>query len=174
MADQVDVVVGVLSRAHGIKGEVNIELRTDEPGRRFQRGARFVVAEQGRTLTIESVRWAGERLLVRFEELPDRTAVEAARGWVLTAKVDADELPEDDDEFYDRQLVGLRALNSRGQQVGVVTEVIHLPAQDLLAIDVAGVERLVPFVEALVPHVDLAGGTLTVADVEGLLSESDD
>ena len=171
----VDVTVGVLGRAHGIKGEVAIGLRTDEPERRFVVGAQvFVVSSDKsapKSLTVASAKWAGEKFLVRFAELPGRTEVEAARGWELEARVPADELPEDEEEFYDRQLIGLSVLDHEGKEVGKVREIIHLPFQDLLAIDTEERERLVPFVEELVPVVDLLKAYLQLADVPGLIDE---
>ena len=93
-----------------------------------------------------------------FAEIPDRNAAEAARGIVLSADVDAAETPEDPDEFYDHQLIGLAAYDERGSHLGEVTSVVHGGAQDLLAIRTPdGRDTLVPFVKALVPEVDLPG-----------------
>ena len=169
----IDVIVGVLGRAHGIKGEATIDIRTDEPERRFTVGARVFVDGRREVLTVASARWANNKLLVKFAELADRTAVEGARGWVLMARVPVDETPDDEGEYYDRQLIGLQALVD-GEFVGEVTDVIHLPAQDLLAIDTDQGERLVPFVQALVPEIDLDAGTLTLASIDGLLEDVDD
>ena len=119
------------------------------------------------------MRYHDGRLLVRFAGLVDRTAVEAVRGIRLVADVDPGERPVEPAEFYDRQLVGLRVQTPDGTAVGVVTSVLHPPAQDLLEIKTGNQIRLVPFVAALVPEVDLAGGVLTVANVAGLLSEED-
>ena len=171
MNSTVSVTVGLLGRAHGIKGEAAIDLRTDEPERRFAVGAQVFV--DSRALTITSARWAGEKFLVRFTELPTRTDVENARGWELVALVPADESPEEDDEFYDRQLVGLAVHDHSGIKVGVVREVIHLPYQDLLAVTCDDAERLVPFVEELVPVIDVSAGFLQLADVPGLIDEVD-
>ncbi|MEL4357138.1 MULTISPECIES: ribosome maturation factor RimM [unclassified Luteococcus] len=171
MAEQVEVVVGSIGRAHGIRGDVAVDLRTDEPERRFAPGSVLRVEGTRRTLTVETARWHSGRLLVHFAELPDRTAVEQARGQVLVTDIDADELPSDEDEYYDRQLVGLMALAADGSQVGRVSQVVHLPAQDLLAIATERGERLVPFVSELVPGVDLAAGTVQLADVPGLLDD---
>ncbi|WP_203566746.1 ribosome maturation factor RimM [Aestuariimicrobium ganziense] len=174
MADQVEVVVGALSRAHGIRGDVAVDVRTDEPERRFADGALLRIENSARTLTVAGSRWHSGRLLVRFAELADRTAVEALRGAVLVVDVPADEVPDDPEEFYDRQLVGLQAVQG-GRVVGTITSVVHLPSQDLLAIDVDGTERLVPFVTALVPTVDLAAGQVHLADdVAGLLDDVDE
>lgn len=168
------VVVGRIGRAHGIKGEVSVEPRTDEPERRFAVGsvlrgrtADGVVTSQ--TFTVAALRWHQGRLLIRFDGLADRTAAEAARGVWLEVGTDPAEAPEDPEEFYDHQLVGLRVEDQTGRTAGTVTSVIHGAAQDLLAIDADGREVLVPFVTALVPVVDVAGGRVVVADRPGLL-----
>ena len=169
-----EVIVGRIGRAHGIRGELTVEPRTDEPDRRFLDG--MVLREEAgtRALTVEGVRWHSGRLLVRFEEVPDRPAAEALRGVVLVAQVPEDESPVGEDEFWDRDLVGLTVLTAAGQVGGEVRRVQHGP-QDLLVIRTPeGEERLVPFVEALVPAVDLDARTLTLADVGGLLSDEDD
>lgn len=171
MNQTVEVVVGQVGRAHGIRGDVAIDLHTDEPERRFAPGSVLRVEGSRRTLTVESARWHSSRLLVHFVELPDRTAVEKARGTVLVVDVDPAELPEDEDEFYDRQLIGLRVVSAAGDELGEVTDVVHLPAQDLLAVSTATGERLVPFVEQIVTDVDLAAGTCTLADVRGLMDD---
>ncbi|QGF24907.1 ribosome maturation factor RimM [Raineyella fluvialis] len=174
MSETTTVVVGRIGKPHGIRGEVTLELRTDEPERRFAPGERLVVEGSGRSLTVTGHHWHQGRLLVKFEELADRTAAETARGWILTAQVDATALPEEDDSYYDRQLIGLRVLTADGAEAGTVAFVVHLPAQDVLEITTPGGTRLVPFVSALVPTVDLAAGTVTLADVPGLLEDVDD
>jgi 16S rRNA processing protein RimM len=170
----VEVVVGVVGRPHGLHGEVTVELRTDEPDRRFAPGQELRVEGSSRPLTVASMRHHDGRLLVRFAGLADRTAVEAVRGVRLVADVDPAERPVEPTEFYDRQLVGLRAQTPDGAVVGVVISVLHPPGQDLLEIRTANQIRLVPFVAALVPEVDLDGGVLTVADLAGLLSEDEE
>lgn len=171
------VVVGRIGRAHGIKGEVSVEPRTDEPERRFAVGSTLSATREraaggdSPSLTVAGTRWHQGRLLVRFEEIRDRNEAEAARGTVLEVPLDPDESPEDPEEFYDHQLVGLEARRTDGSAIGRVTSIVHGPGQDLLAIDHAGREVLVPFVAALVPDVDVTGGHLTVADVPGLLED---
>lgn len=171
MERTVEVVVGTIGKPHGLKGEVAIDLRTDEPERRFHDGAALFDEQSRRPLTVASSRWVGGRLLVSFVELADRSAVEQARGTVLATQIGADEVPEGNDEYYDRQLVGLRVLTMDGTQVGVVNEVAHLPAQDLLTVRTESGDKLVPLVQALVPIIDLAGGFVQVADVPGLLDD---
>jgi len=176
--DRLEVVVGIVGRAHGLRGDVAVELRTDEPEVRFASGSVLGVEGSSSTLTVAAMRdGAAGRLVVRFEQASDRTAAEALRGRVLTATVEAHERPAGDDpeEYYDRQLRGLRVLDADGHEVGVVAGVIHLPSQDMLAVMTDGGERLVPFVADLVPHVDLAAGTAQLAEAAGgLLIDVDD
>ena len=172
MTDLVEVLVGIVGRAHGIRGDVVIDVRTDEPGRRFQLGAVLRFAS-GAQLVLERIRWHRGRLLVAFQGYPDRTAVEALRGERLFVDVPADETPSEPEEYFDRQLLGLRALGADGRQVGEIVDVLHLPAQDCLAVETSSGRRLVPFVSALVTRVDLAAGEVQFADVCGLLEESE-
>jgi 16S rRNA processing protein RimM len=176
-----EVVVGRTGRPHGIRGEVTVEPRTDEPDRRFAVGTVLrTETPSGATphgdrrptaLTVDAVRRHQGRLLVRFAELADRDAAEAARGLVLLADVAVDETPQDPEEFYDHQLVGLDVATEEGEPVGRVDSVVHGAAQDLLVIAAPdGREVLVPFVSALVPQVDLAAGRLVVADRPGLIT----
>jgi 16S rRNA processing protein RimM len=177
-----EVVVGRVGKPHGIRGEVTVELRTDEPERRFAAGRSLIVrrpsagpAPAYQRLTVEATRWHQDRLLVRFAELSDRTAAEGARGLVLATVVDVAETPEDPEEFYDHQLVGLQVVTTDGDDVGVVAEVLHSGAQDLLVVRREGRDdALVPFVSALVPEVDLAARVLKVADRPGLLEPLED
>jgi 16S rRNA processing protein RimM len=160
------VVIGRIGRAHGIRGELNVDIRTDEPDRRFAPGSSVVCGP--RRLTVASARHHGGRLVVAFEEIPDRNAAEALHGMVLEAVIDPDDTPAEPDEFYDHQLVGLE-VRSGDRVVGTVTGLVHLPYQDTLTVDIDGREVFVPFVTELVPVVDVSGGYVTVADVEGLL-----
>ena len=178
MAHPETIVVGRIGKPHGIKGEVSVEPRTDEPDRRFADGNRLKTenkrpgAPGPSHLTVLGSRWHSGRLLVRFAEIGDRNAAEEARGTMLLIPFDPDEHPEDPDEYYDHQLVGLAVVTTDGREVGVLKEVVHGSAQDLLVISApTGADVLVPFVSALVPEVDVAGGRLLVADRPGLLSD---
>ena len=165
------LVIGRVGRAHGIQGQVGVEIHTDDPDGRFAIGKIIATdpPERG-PLTVVGSRWHSGRLLVRFSGADDRTAAEALRGTVLVVDVDEAERATEPDEYFDHHLVGLRALTPAGVEVGTVAEVLHLPAQDVLAIvRVDGVEVLVPFVAELVPVVDLDAGTLIVEPRPGLL-----
>ncbi|MET0839936.1 MAG: ribosome maturation factor RimM [Marmoricola sp.] len=163
------VVVGRIGPAHGLKGEVFVEPRTDEPERRFAPGS--VLGTEGGSLTVAGARTHSGRLVVRFVEVADRTAAEAARGTELTVLVDVDERPEDPEEFYDHQLVGLRVETTAGEAVGELERVEHNAAQDLLVIRTPERQVLFPFVSALVPEVDVPGGRIVIDDRPGLLGE---
>ena len=176
-----EVVVGRIGRAHGLKGEVSVELRTDEPARRFLDGVVLATeAPQGGTphgpgrpasLTVLATRWHQSRLLVTFEQVTGRNQADAVRGLLLVTTIDKDEAPQDPDEFYDHQLVGLQVVTTEGAAVGEVAEVVHGSAQDLLRITAAdGREILVPFVTQLVPTVDVPNKRIVVQDRPGLLT----
>jgi 16S rRNA processing protein RimM len=167
----VDVVIGRIGRAHGVRGEVAVDVRTDDPEERFAVGTRVDTDPPAvGPLTVASSRPHSGRLLVRFEEVADRTAAEGLRGELLVAAVPETARPPDPDEFYDHQLVGLRVLDAAGVAVGRVTDVVHNPAHELLVVRRDdGAQALVPFVGELVPGVDLERGCLTVADRPGLL-----
>jgi 16S rRNA processing protein RimM len=162
------VVIGRIGRPHGIRGDVMVEPRTDEPEIRFAPGA-AVEDEQGRTLIVESSGLHSGRLRVKFLGIDDRDGAEGLRGRILHIERADDARPDDPDEFYDTELIGMRAILLEGSEVGVVRDVLHLPGQDLLAIDHDGREVLVPFVADFVPSVNLAARVITLTPPPGLL-----
>ena len=155
--------VGRIGRAHGILGEATIEVRTDEPERRFAIGA--VVSTDNpiaNQLTISSAREHNGILLLGFEGISDRNGIEKLRNTLMYADVDINEAGEDEDDYHVQQLIGLRAELEDGTEFGVVTDVLNLPAQDCLAIKTKSGEVLIPFVRQLVPVVDLANKKVVV------------
>ncbi len=164
------VVVGRIGRPHGVRGDVNVELRTDEPERRFAPGTSLITDNQRQPMvTVEAMRWHSGRLILHFEGVTDRSLVEELRGVVLSVEVDPDERPADPDEFYDHQLVGLAVVDPAGAVLGTVSEVVH-GAQDLLLVRrPQGGEAMVPFVAPLVPEVDVSAGRVVVDLPDGLL-----
>jgi 16S rRNA processing protein RimM len=167
----VQLVVGRIARAHGIGGEVAVEVRTDMPDLRFAPGVRVDTdpPERG-PLTIRRTRWHSGRLLVDFDEVPDRSAADLLRGTLLVADSTTSPSPDDPDEYWDHQLAGLRVMTIAGDSVGVVEDVVHPPGADLLVVRRPdGGEVLVPFVRAIVPDVDVSRGHLVIDPPEGLL-----
>jgi len=185
----VRLVVARIGRAHGIRGEVTIEVRTDAPGERFVPGARLHLVpppppaslpadhanrldHADRTVTLASVRDHNGTLLLGFDDVADRTAAEALRGALLEADVPAE--TGEPDAWYEHQLLGLRVVAPDGAALGEVVAVDHPPAQDLLVVRRPdGEQRLVPFVAALVPAVDVAAGLVVVDAPPGLLDDVD-
>ena len=163
----VRVVVGRIARAHGVRGEVAVEVRTDEPALRFADGAELWAGNLA--LSIETSRRHQGRLLVSFAKVNDRNAAEALQGAVLEAEVDPEAIPDEPDAYYDRQLIGLEVRDAAGARIGEIDHVEHLPAQDLLVVRGEAEELRIPFVAALVPIVDIESGHVQVADIPGLL-----
>ncbi len=190
------LIVGRIGKPHGIRGEVTVEVRTDEPETRFApgmvlrtmpganagRGAPPPAAGSGAPagpgvpfqvpdgLTVEVARWHQGRMLVAFEGVLDRDVAEALRGTLLA--VDSADVapPEDPEEFHDHQLVGLAVVTPEGERLGEVARIDHAPASDLLVLRrPEGRTALIPFVKAIVPEVDLAGGRVVVDPPSGLL-----
>ncbi|MFV0406211.1 MAG: ribosome maturation factor RimM [Propioniciclava sp.] len=169
MTETVEVLVGIIGRAHGLRGDLSVHVRTDEPGRRFHRGVALRAGD--RTLVVRTTREHGGALLVAFEGVDDRSTAEQLRGTELWAAVPAAEMPSGDDEFFDRALVGLRVRDQDDRELGTVTGVVHLPAHDSLVVTTASGTYQVPFVSALVPMVDLEQGVVEVAAIGGLLGD---
>jgi 16S rRNA processing protein RimM len=178
------VIVGRVGRPHGVRGEVVVGVRTDEPEARFAPGASLDAGSNpdagDKKLTVASRRWHSGQLLVAFTGITDRTkAAELSNTWL---SVDSTELPpiNDPDEFRDHELIGLEVRTVTGQAVGVVKDVLHY-GQDVLVIEASAAsgasgarkEHLVPFVKAFVPEVDPAHGVLVIDPPSGLLDPSE-
>jgi 16S rRNA processing protein RimM len=169
----VQLVVARVGRAHGIKGEVTVEVRTDEPELRLGPGA-VLLTDPASTgpLTIETGRVHSGRLLLRFAGVRDRNAAEALRNTLLIAEVDPDEQPEDPDEYYDHQLMDLDVVTKDGVEVGRITEISHLPSQDLFVVERPdGSEVMIPFVEEIVTEIDLEEQRAVIDPPPGLIDD---
>ncbi|MEV7556254.1 ribosome maturation factor RimM [Streptomyces sp. NPDC089795] len=170
-----ELVVARIGRAHGIKGEVTVEVRTDEPELRLSPGA--VLKTEPATagpLTIETGRVHSGRLLLRFAGVKDRTGAEALRNILLIAEVDPTELPEEPDEYYDHQLMDLDVVLEDGTEIGRITEISHLPSQDLFIVERPdGTEVMIPFVEDIVAEIDLEEQRCVITPPPGLIDERD-
>ncbi len=160
------LVVGRVGRPHGIRGELTVQVHTDDPDLRFAAGSVMATepAERG-PLTVLSSRWHSGRLLVAFDGYTDRSGAEELRGTLLV--MDSGEAgPAGPEEFWDHELVGLSVVTVSGEPVGVVTDVRH-HGQDLLVVGPRQI--LVPFVAAIVPEVDVSAGRLVIDPPPGLL-----
>ncbi|MET8873971.1 ribosome maturation factor RimM [Nocardia sp. NPDC004604] len=170
-----ELVVGRVAKSHGVRGELVVEVRTDDPDARFAPGVRLrgraARSNEVREFTVESAREHSGRLLVQLVGVSDRTAADALRGTLFV--VDSADLPpsEDPDEYYDHELEGLTVQLTDGTVVGEVTEVLHSAAGELLSVRAAddGREILIPFVTAIVPTVSLTDHLVVIDPPEGLL-----
>lgn len=167
-----DLIVGRVVKAHGITGEVVVDVRTDDPDTRFAPGVSLRARAKGgteRRYVVDSARSHGGRLLVRLDGVADRDGADALRGTLFL--VDTSELPpiDDPDEFYDHQLEGLRVRTTAGADVGTVAEVLHTAAGELLSVRTDDGEVLVPFVGAIVTSVSLADQVIEIDPPDGLL-----
>jgi 16S rRNA processing protein RimM len=163
------IAIGRIGPAHGNRGEAYVEPWTDAPEERFAAGTVLLTSpEQVGPLTVATHRFQGDRLLVQFVGVQDRDSVVALRATQLLVPAGARPLLADPDEFYDSDLVGLSAVTITGTDLGPVLDVIHLAGAVYLLFNVAGVERMVPFVASIVPEVDLDGGRIVVDPPDGL------
>jgi 16S rRNA processing protein RimM len=168
-------VVGRIGRPHGVRGEVTVEVRTDDPELRFVPGAVLLTdpADRG-PLTVTGRRWHRDILLLTLDgpdgrPLDSREAAEEVRNTELLVAVSDLPALEDPDSYYDHQLVGLEARLTDGTPLGAITAVRHEGADLLVIRRSDGDDALVPFVAAIVPTVDLDGGFVVVDPPEGLL-----
>lgn len=169
--------VGRLTKPHGLKGGIKLELYTDTPEQRFVPGARFHLQVPtdspwfGQSIEMRELRWFNGVPVGFFVEVPDRTAAESIARAILWIDEAAVAAGAETNAWYDHELVGMRVIHD-GADIGVIAEVQHLPAQDLLAITTDTGTALVPFVEAIVPHVDAESRTVTITPPAGLLGEA--
>ncbi|MEE6280331.1 ribosome maturation factor RimM [Georgenia sunbinii] len=166
-----ELVVARIGAPRGLRGDVRLEIRTDDPAGRLAPGAVLTTdpADAG-PLTVATCTEQGGTWHVRFVEAADRTAVEELRGVLLLAEAE----PEDD-AWYRHELVGLAVQDTAGRAIGTVAALEHYPAQDVLVVTETGGQRtLVPFVAEIVPVVDVAGGRVVLDPPRGLLAADED
>ena len=168
-----ELTVGRVVKAHGVTGELVVQVRTDDPDLRFAPGALLRAKgsdQRERNYAVEAVRAHGSRLLVRLSGVADRASADTLRGSVFV--IDSADLPpiDEPDTYYDHQLEGLRVRTTAGRDIGTVAEVLHTAAGELLAVDRdQASELLVPFVSAIVTSVSLEDRVVEIDPPEGLL-----
>jgi 16S rRNA processing protein RimM len=171
--------VGRLLKAHGLKGAIKVEMYTDDPASRFTPGSHFTLQVPddspwvGKALTLNELKWYNDSPVAFFEGIDDRTKAESLIKAILWIDEDIDSRPVEDDAWYDHQLIGL-TVRREGIAVGTVSRVDHFPSQDLLIVETPSGDVMVPFVKAIVSHVDVSAGTLDVTPPFGLFEEPAD
>lgn len=167
-ASERSIAVGRVTRAHGVRGEVAV-LLLSEVEDRFASGARLFT-DDGRRLTVAATRPHGERLLVTFEEIPDRATAEAlASRYLLVPVSQVPALPEG--AYWPHELEGCEVVTESGRSIGTISEVIHGPATDFWRTVGDGRETMVPALRDLVASVDISGRRVVVRDLPELLEE---
>lgn len=167
------LVVGRIGRAHGILGEATIEVRTDLPEERFYIGATLTTDPLSNgPLTVEDLRIHNGIMLLKFKEAADRTAVEKLRDTLLLAEIDMDEEAQYEDEYHVQQLIGCEVFDVQENKLGVIGDVLNLPGQDVLSIEGAKGEILIPFIHEFVPTVDIVNKKIIVTPPPGLIDEA--
>ncbi|HEY6572634.1 MAG TPA: ribosome maturation factor RimM [Candidatus Eisenbacteria bacterium] len=163
------VLVGIVARAHGLRGEVVVDPTTDTPGR-FDPGrvlAAGLPSGAARTLKVATSRPFQGRWLVRFEGVENRTDAEALHSAELTIRRDqVAPLPEG--RFYRFELVGLTALTPEGTLLGRIEEVFATGSNDVLVVKGEKGEILIPLLDTVLQSVDAAGGKIVLAPPRGL------
>ena len=171
--------VGRLLKAHGLKGAIKVEMYTDDPASRFVPGSVFTLQVPdespwvGKLLTLRELKWYNDSPVAFFEGIDDRTAAESLIKAILWIDDDSDLRPAEEDAWYDHQLIGL-TVRRDGVAVGTIARVDHFPSQDLLIVSTDNGDVMVPFVKAIVSHVDVEAGTVDVTPPLGLFEEPAD
>lgn len=162
------VVVGRIVRPHGVRGEVVVDVRTDEPEQRFQPGTEYRTRDG--ILRAETVRWHKGRPMLTLEGVRGREAAEALRGVELLVDLSSSDLPGPGDEYHDTELVGLRVVDVAGVEIGTVSRIDHGPAHETLVVRRKGEHpALIPFVAEMIDDIDLDADTIVVEPPPGLL-----
>ena len=167
------LTVARVVKAHGLKGEVALDVRTDDPGTRLAVGERLeTVPSAAGPLTVTHAREHQGRWLVTFAEVVGRDAAEELRGTELVIEATAS---AEEDAWYAHELAGLRVELADGTAVGTVLSLEYQPAHEALLVeehlpDGGTARTLVPFVLAIVPVVDVAGGRVVLTPPAGLLA----
>lgn len=154
------VRVGRIVGAFGLRGQVKLELLTDFVGR-FEKGKTYLV--NGNEMELEGLSWHKERLLLKFVGVDTIDQAEALQ-WAYV-EAHADELPPlEEDEYLTADLIGMMVVTRGGRELGPVSEVLALPAQDVLVVG----EIMIPAVKQFVKSVDLQSRRIEVELIEGM------
>lgn len=170
MSDESDfVVIGLLRRAHGVRGEVSVQPVSDLP-ERFNALERVLVRHGGSTreIRVQTVRSKGGAVLVKFEGVDDRTAAQALAGGEIGVRRQ-DVYPAPEGAYYIFDLIGCTVIGKDGRYIGVVDDVWKMPANDVLAVKGDAGEVLIPMVKSVVKQIDLDGKVVKIEEMEGLL-----
>ncbi len=166
------VCLGQFGAAHGVRGEVRLRSFTADPAAIANYGP--LEAEDGRVFEITSLRPAKDHFVATLAGIDDRNAAERLANIKLYVPRERLPEPEQADEFYHADLIGLAVVDSAGEKLGTVIAIHNFGAGDLIELRPAagGNTELVPFDETHVPAVDIAAGRIVVAPPAGTFAPS--
>lgn len=166
--EPVFLVIGYLRRPHGVRGEISMEVLTDFP-ERLKPGNVVFVGSAYQALTVRSLRWKNDLLLLSLSGYDDPDGVGRLRNQFVYVRADQiDPLPQD--EYYHHQLIGLQVTHDSGDLLGKVINIIETGSNDVLVVEsLSGTEVLLPYIDEVILDVDLAAGVIRVHLLQGLL-----
>ena len=167
-SEPVFVVVGIVRRPHGLKGELLVSLETDFP-ERLVKGARFYLGDEHQPVTIRTSRQHAEGLLLSLEEFPDKPSVEGLHNLPLYSKItEAPALPAG--QYYQHQLLGLKVVEESGEVLGTLSKIFNTGASDIYVVrDDSGKEILLPAISDVIKRIELEQKRIVVHLLPGLI-----
>ena len=168
------VIVGRIIKAHGIRGELKVLPETDDPEQFLNFDSVLVGENPAKTirLTVDNLRFQpsskGISLIISFTEIKTRDDAETLAKTFLY--VDEEELELDDDEFFIHDLIGCQVLDKGGDEVGIVKDVLEMPAHFIYLVERSGKsDVMIPAVDAFIEEIDLEGSRIVINTIDGLL-----
>lgn len=165
------LVIGVIRKPHGVRGEVRVTPLTDEPDRfTWLKKAYLGHQQDAQPIEIEKARLHKDMVLVKIVGYDDRTAVDDLRGqYILIDESDA--IPLEEGEYYLHDLLGLVVSTNDGETLGELTDVIETLANNVFQVTGEKGEVLLPDIPDVILDIDFDAGTMTVALLPGLLND---
>lgn len=160
------LAIGQITAPRGVKGEVKAVILTDFPERFLDLGQVYL-GPRHEPYELESARFFKQWVLLKFEGIDGRDAVESLRGLSIEIPIEA-AIPLAPDVYYEHEIIGLEAWTEDGERLGVITEIIYTGSNDVYVIDRGGTELLIPALDEVVLNIDLDQGRMLVHLMEGL------
>jgi 16S rRNA processing protein RimM len=163
------IAIGRITRPHGIRGDVLVEVLTDFP-ERFETLPTVYVGDalEADVRQIRTARWHNDRVLLSLEGCEDRTAAEQLRGLLVQIPIE-EAMPLPEDEYYPHELVGLDVITVEGEELGRISEVIFTNANEIYVVIGPRGQILLPAIADVIEQVDLEQGRILVNLMEGLV-----
>ena len=163
------IAIGRITRPHGLRGELTVEVLTDFP-ERFDtlKVAYLGDSQQADVWEVTAARWHKDRVLLALRGCEDRTTAEKLRGLMVQIPIE-EAMALSEDEYYPHELVGLDVVTTEGEDLGRVSEVIFTKANEVYVVTGPRGQMLLPAIAEVIEHIDLDTGQMTVRLMEGLV-----